>query len=1490
MGSGEANAHLASVFKGSGEMSALMRSFNWQSTPLGSPENWPNSLKSIIGMMLTSRYQMWMGWGQELTFFCNDAYSPTLGVKHPWALGKAAKEVWAEIWNDIGPLIRHVLTKGEATYSEGMLLFLERSGFPEETYHTFSYSPLFDDNGSVAGMFCVVVEETDRVLNERRLGTLRELASTAAAATTENDLFAIVSRQLSDNRSDLPFTLTYLFDEERTSARLVATSGIDATHEAAREHINIQDELWPHDISDGSTVAEIREPPPHFRDLPKGAWDKPAKTLLLLPIAQSAMERPAGFFVVGANPYRPVDDNYQSFVGLLAGQIASALSAARAYEQERKRAEALAEIDRAKTTFFSNVSHEFRTPLTLMLGPLEELLSRHSTIALADAKSMIELAHRNGTRLLRLVNSLLDFSRLEAGRVQAHFVPTDIATYTSEIASTFRSAMDKANLFLEIEVFSPGQIVFVDHDMWEKIILNLLSNAFKFTFEGGVTVSIGTSQRGDRVEVQVRDTGIGVSAEEVTRLFERFHRVEGARGRTFEGSGIGLALVNELVKLHGGTIDVVSELGRGTTFTIGLRFGSAHLPKHALEQQVPDATTRNAHAFVEEALRWLPSPDSGAGTFNLTEGAIGSPNGLLPGQGKNILLADDNADVRDYVQRLLRDQGYDVLAVADGEQALRAIESRAPDLILSDVMMPNLDGFGLLRAIRSDSALASIPVILLSARAGEEAKVGGLEAGADDYLIKPFAARELLARVSANIQMAEVRRESAREVMRSEQLALISQERLSIALSTGRIAIFELDATTRLVTVFGSLVESFGVPEDVAAKGRPLEAFLSGIAESDRERVKQAITYSVEFGLPFEAEYRLADFKHHVVARGSVQMSPSGSKRLVGAVIDVSDEKIAQEALREQTRALQVLNNAGTMVAADRELKSVVQTVTDAGVELTGAEFGAFFYNVLNDAGESYMLYSLSGAPDEAFSKFPMPRNTEIFAPTFSGTGIVRSDDITKDSRYGKNSPRKGMPPGHLPVKSYLAVPVKSRTGEVLGGLFFGHSKVGVFGARAEERMTGLAAQAAIAIDNSRLFSAAQREIVQRTLAEERLQNLNTGLEERIASEVNERLRVEDALRQAQKMEAIGQLTGGVAHDFNNLLTVIMGGLDTLRRSGTGDNPRLVRALDMATQGAQRAATLTSRLLAFSRRQPLEPRPLDLNAAVRGITELLHRTLGENIDLESVLGPRLWNVEIDQSQLESAILNLAVNARDAMLDGGKLTLETSNTLLDETYTATDSEVIPGQYVVLSVSDTGSGMPNEVLGRVFEPFYTTKEVGKGTGLGLSMVYGFVKQSGGHITIYSEVGQGTTVKLYFPRFRGALTENVAFSGNVLPGGSKEEVILVVEDNDDVRKYSSMVLSELGYAVLEANDAETALSVLSGPDRVDLLFTDVVLPGMTGRALADAALRQRPKLRVLFTTGYSRNAIVHHGRLDAGVNLLTKPFTFEQLAERVRDVLDR
>jgi signal transduction histidine kinase/ActR/RegA family two-component response regulator len=458
-----------------------------------------------------------------------------------------------------------------------------------------------------------------------------------------------------------------------------------------------------------------------------------------------------------------------------------------------------------------------------------------------------------------------------------------------------------------------------------------------------------------------------------------------------------------------------------------------------------------------------------------------------------------------------------------------------------------------------------------------------------------------------------------------------------------------------------------------------------------------------------------------------------------------------------------------------------------------------------------------------------------------------------------------------------------------------------VANARSAGDVTRRATALASSLDQARAQLSGNAVVLREALSDtarlnRELQLLNETLEQRVREEIAERTKAEDALRQAQKMEAIGQLTGGVAHDFNNLLTVIIGGLDNISRqldaTGGGDPARFRRAVDMAGQAAQRAATLTARLLAFSRRQALDPKPLQADRLVREIGELLQRSIGEHIRLELVGSPGLWPALADPNEVEQALLNLAVNARDAMPSGGKLTIETQNVFLDDVYLSMVPEpVLPGQYVLIAVSDTGEGMGEDTLARVFEPFFTTKDTGKGTGLGLSQVYGFVRQSGGHVRMYSEVGHGTTAKLYLPRFHGEVASPAATSPRVdisLLRGT--ETVLLVEDDEGVRAYSSGVLRELGYNIIEASDADSALAALSDHPQVDLLFTDVVLPGgVHGHKLAAEVRKRRPSVCVLFTSGYTRNAIVHNGRLDPGVQLITKPFTYDELADRVRRVLD-
>jgi signal transduction histidine kinase len=1287
----------AGFLSGGGAVGKQMRAIEWQNTPLGPPEFWHQSLKTVVRILLTSRYQMWMCWGPQLTMFYNDAYGPTLGVKQQWALGASAREVWKEIWPDIGPRIEHVLKSGEATWDEGLMLFLERSGYPEETYHTFSYSPLADDDGKIVGMLCVVTEETERIIGERRLFSLREIAAEVAGNNTMAAVLEALQRQLNNNLKDLPFTLTYLFDDQGI-ARLACGSGIEAGHEIAPAAVDPRDPgaTWPaEEILSRRTVLNLSDLKDRFDSIPTGAWDKSPREAIIAPIAQQGQEQPAGFLVAGINPHRRMDDAYLGFINLVAGQITSGLANARAYEEARRRADALTELDRAKTAFFSNVSHEFRTPLTLMLGPLEDVLSRADELPLKDHRQLVHIAHRNGVRLLKLVNTLLDFSRIEAGRVQAFFEPLDLAGYTAELASNFRSALEKAGLRFIVNCPPLPQPVYVDRDMWEKVILNLLSNAFKFTFEGTIAIDVGTSDDGTRAEVTVRDTGTGIPAPELPHLFDRFRRVEGARGRSIEGSGIGLALVQELVKLHAATIDVQSKVGEGSEFTVSLSFGNAHLPPERIgKASIQSAGGTRAQAYVDEALSWLadPSRQAEAADLDAQSGEFATVAPLDFASGQSVLIADDNIDMRTYLQKLLRTAGFEIDAVGDGEQALAAIRERRPDLVLSDVMMPKLDGFGLLAALRADPDLRDIPVLLLSARAGEEAKVEGFAAGANDYLTKPFSARELVARVRANLDLATLRRESE-EALRRLNESLERQVADRTADLRGKEA--------RLRTIFGN---SYTYQGYLATDGTLLDA------------------------------------------------------------------------------------NATSLAWINAQL-----------IDVLGKPFW----------------------------------ETPWFTGTPGMTEVVReSIPVVAAGNVVRKEIHLNLPQGGWRWFDFQMRPVRDHQNEVVA-------------------------------------------IVPE------------------AVELTERRAAEEALRQAQKMEGIGQLTGGVAHDFNNLLTIIVGSLETLRRQikqPDFDPANVERVADSAMRGAQRAASLTQRLLAFSRQQPLDPKPVDVSRLVTGMSDLLHRTIGEQIAIETVLAGGLWRTNIDANQLEIAIINLAVNARDAMPNGGKLTIETSNVSLDEGYALNQAEVVPGQYVMLAVTDNGAGMSRDTVLKAFEPFFTTKDIGHGTGLGLSQVYGFVKQSGGHVKIYSEIGLGTTVKIYLPRLYSNESAVSAEPSARIVKGRENETILAVEDDADVRAHTCSILRELGYRVLEAPNGKAALDLLQANPDVDLLFTDVGLPGgMNGRQLAEAARKSNARLKVLFTTGYARNAIVHDGRLDPGVQLLTKPFTYAALSGKVRDMLD-
>jgi signal transduction histidine kinase len=908
---------LADIFVGDSEMARQMRAHDWSQTSLGSPLAWPETLKVALRLLLTSKFEMWLGWGPEINFFYNDAYRPTLGSKHPQSLAVPTRILWAEIWDDIKDRIGAVYERGEASWDKSLLLLLNRHGYLEETYHTFSYSPLLGDDGQVGGLFCAVSEETERVLSERRMTTLRALAAGLSPADTRRDVLDALETQLGGNLHDLPFTLTYLFNADG-SARLVAATGGVESHASALAQLPAEpDGPW----GAGRIRAgedQVRLDVSSIEGLPSGAWSLPIREALTVPLPAPGREEPKGFMVVGVNPHRPLDPDYAGFIQLLAGQVAAGLSSAAAFETERDRAEALAEAVRMRE-------------------------------AAAEA-----------------------------------------------LANLNRSLSE---------------------------------------------------------EVQVR-TG------ERDRLHALFQQAPGFMC-VLRGKDLVFELVNDSYQQLIGHRDVVGKPVREA------------LPEFA-----------------------------GQGFFELLDGVM-----------------------------------------ATGE---------------------------------------------------------------------PFVGRGL----SAMIQRTP---------------------------------------------------------------GAPLE---------------------------------------------------------------------------------------------ERFLHLVYQPILEADGSISG-----------------------------------------VFA---------EGNDVT--DQY-----------------------------------------------RAEEGVR-------------RLNETLELRVVERT------EELREALE-RLRSEASEREAVQEALRQAQKMEAVGQLTGGIAHDFNNLLTGVLGSLDLLRkRAAQGRTADVDRYAAAAESAANRAAALTHRLLAFSRRQPLDPRAVDCNQLVGSMGELIRRTLGESIKLEVVRAGGLWNTLCDPHQLESAILNLAINARDAMPGGGRLTIETCNAHLDNAYAARERSVKPGQYVCICVTDTGVGMTADIIEKAFEPFFTTKPIGQGTGLGLSMIYGFAQQSNGYAKIYSEPGKGTTVKIYLPRHHGAAdtAEDHTLRATLPTGEARDMVVLVVEDEMVVRHLVVEVLQERGFATLEAHDGQAGLAVLESDARIDLLVSDVGLPGLNGRQLADAARAKRPELPILFMTGYAENAAIANGFLAPGMEMITKPFAIDAFTRRIEDIL--
>ncbi len=705
---------IMAMFRTSGKNGELMAATDWSKTPLGPLETWPQSLITTVSICLKSRFPMLIWWGPQLTMIYNEDYNSILGAKHPKSMGQIGSECWPEVFDIIGPMLHGVMQGKGATWSEDQMLPLYRNGFVEECYFTFSYSAIHDETNDVAGIFTAVFETTKSVIDKRRLNVLKEMGR-ATSATSVRQAYQMIGNALSTLPNCLPFCALYSLENERFVRQTVC--GLPEDHAACPIELN-ERSLWPYSqVIESRKAIVVKDVVKRFGSIFCPSWVERITKAMIVPLFSNQQSSEIiGLFITGLSSWLVYNEEYTSFIDLIGNRICNIVSTIQSYVDQVHRAEELMRIDKAKTQFFTNISHEFRTPLALMLGPLADSLADEANPLNEEQRRRQEMIQSNAPRLLKLVNNVLDFARIEAGRTQLNLVPVNITEVTKNLSGTFQSIIAHAGLEYFVDIQQVPQ-TFLDVDMWEKIVLNLLSNAFKFTHRGSITVRL--HQVETNIMFSVADTGVGIAESEQPKIFQRFYRAEHSQGRSFEGSGIGLALVQELVKLHNGTISFQSQVNQGTTFTVVLPITKTNDRSDLAPVAAAPAThtIQNSQAALNEISKWVAQEDERFVVKSLGQNARA-----------HVLLVDDNVDMRNYLHSILAPH-YRISIAKDGLEALEVVEKNPPDLILSDVMMPRLDGFGLIKRLRSLATTNSIPIIVLSARAGEEAKVEGLEVG-----------------------------------------------------------------------------------------------------------------------------------------------------------------------------------------------------------------------------------------------------------------------------------------------------------------------------------------------------------------------------------------------------------------------------------------------------------------------------------------------------------------------------------------------------------------------------------------------------------------------------------------------------------------------------------------------------------------------------------------------------------------------------------------
>ncbi|MBV9385796.1 MAG: response regulator, partial [Chroococcidiopsidaceae cyanobacterium CP_BM_ER_R8_30] len=1390
-------------------------------------------------------FPMVIWWGEDLTLLYNDAWLPILGSKHPQALGRPGQAVWSEIWDIIGTQLGSVLTTGEATWSDDMLLLVDRSGYVEEAYFTYSYSPILVETGEVGGAFTAVTETTARVLGERRLATLRDLAAQAGLAKSVEQAYKGALQTLSENPWDIPFALLYQVQAGSEAVLYGSTPVTDSSTIAYQQFqqqvkTDLPDLLLNLQFIQSIDLEDLEQ---RFGKLPSGPWAVPTTDAIALPLQAAGQEQIVGLLVLGVNPCRELDNDYRNFFHMIAGHIETAIANATAYEEERKRAEALAELDRAKTIFFSNVSHEFRTPLTLMLGPLEEILVTASTRLEPEEREQLEMLQRNGLRLQKLVNTLLDFSRIEAGRVQAVYDPTDLAKFTAELASVFRSAIERAGMTLQVNCPPLPEAIYVDRQMWEKIVLNLLSNAFKFTFAGSIAVTLQAVN--NHVELSVEDTGTGIPAQELPHLFERFRRVEGAKGRSYEGSGIGLSLVQELVKLHSGTIEVTSALERGSCFVVRIPTGTAHLPSDRIGATRSLASTSvSATPYVEEALSWLKRDRAFSETQISTSPDLGNLTSPLAFSHKDrnaedsparILLVDDNADMRDYVQRLLS-QHYKVESVADGETALSIITARNDDgttlkqpfdLILSDVMMPRLDGFGLLHELRADPLTRDVPVIVLSARAGEESRVEGLEAGADEYLIKPFSARELFARVEGTLKLAQMRQDSLKKLeaernhlqleiaerQRAEAARSESNDRLSIALDAAALGLWDWNLLTKEVTwtehharLWGILPESFD---------GTYATFEQRVHPDDRAMISQTVKDAIAQNGNYEAEYRVIwqdNSIHWIAAKGRVFYDDrEQAVRMVGIVRDITAQK---QAARERETLL-------------FELATALQKLY---LHFENSPLGVIEWDA------EFRVSRWSKQAERIFGW----QTEEVIGKHWSDWQFVYAEDVervTKEIALLESSVSQLT----LYNRNY------AKDGSIIHCEWY----------------------------NSALRDESGNLVSILSLA------LNVGDRIRLEQE-RERLleREQTARAEAERANRVkDEFLAVLSHELRTPLNPILG-WSKLLKSGRLNAAKTAEALSVIERNAQIQTQLIEDLLDVSRilqgKLTLAIHPVNLEFVITTAQETVRLAAeAKSIEVETIFEPSVGTVLGDAARLQQVVWNLISNAVKFTPQGGWVIVRLAQV---------------NNHAQIQVIDNGKGISAEFLPYVFDYFRqadsaTTRRF-SGLGLGLAIVRQIVELHGGTVKADSPgEGQGATFTVMLPL---ALTTPQASlrrestKGDTDLGGIQ---ILVVDDEIDSREFVAFVLENAGATVMGVGSALEALQTVRR-QKPDILISDIGMPDMDGYMLMREiqAMSEGEKIPAIALTAYA-GEVNQQQAISAGFALhLPKPIDPEPLVQAV------